>query len=257
MGDEGELGKLGLQLGLKTSDNGRFRPKRNPNLMLKRLLVVAALLAVSVAPAGAFMVEPDFQPITPEAFVDDLRQAGFRNGNMPSTRMIEVEGCLLERSAAYTLSLLLESARADGVTIYPLDCYRSFSSQASAYDRRCPVETEEVKSVDPETGEETVVAVKKSRNCSGPPTAAPGHSNHGWGRAVDFGTGRRALACSDVAFKWLQANGARFGWVHPGWAHCGRPGQEPWHWEWGGVTEALPLPITPTFIPEEIEALIR
>jgi hypothetical protein len=33
--------------------------------------------------------------------------------------------------------------------------------------------------------------------------------------------------------------------VHPDWAACGRATREPWHWEWGGLTEALPLPLPP------------
>lgn len=224
--------------------------------MLKRLLITLALLAIFVTPAAAFTAT-ELYPITNEAYVDDLRQAGFRNGAMPDIRMIEVEGCRLERSAAYTLSLLLEEARAEGITLVPHECYRSYSAQAKSYERRCPVETQEIKGVDPETGEERVVGTRKSRNCSGPPTAAPGHSNHGWGRAVDFGNGRRVLACGDAAFKWLQENGSRFGWVHPPWAHCGRPKQEAWHWEWGGVTDELPLPIEQTSVADGLEQFVR
>ena len=155
---------------------------------------------------------------------------------MPSAPL-EVEGA--SSSVAYTLSLLLEEAKGQ---------HRLVAQGATTLDansrprRRCPV-VEEIKKVDPETGEETVVEVKKGRSCSGPPIARPGRSNHGWGRAIDFGNGRRALSCGDAAFRWLQENGSRFGWVHPGWARCGRATQEPWHWEWGGLTEQLPLPI--------------
>lgn len=209
-------------------------------------LVGVFVLSVAVAlPVHAAVGDESLGPISDSALVDDLLRENYRNGRMPSTRLMEVDNCVLERDAAYTLSLLLEEARKDGVQLYAQECYRSLDSQQAAYERRCPVVEEEITKVDPVTGEETVVKVKKSRSCSGPPIARPGRSNHGWGRAIDFGNGRRVLSCGDSAFKWLQENGPRFGWVHPSWARCGRSTQEPWHWEWGGLTEQLPL-LTPT-----------
>lgn len=210
-----------------------------------RTVIVVLLVGLIGLPAAAAVGDDDYQPISDEAYVEDLVQAGYRNGDMASIRMIEVGSCLLERDAAYTLSLMLEAAREDGVNLVAQECYRSYDSQAAAFDRRCPIVEEEVVREDPATGEETVVGVKRSRSCSGPPTARPGRSNHGWGRAVDFGTGRRVLSCRDAAFYWMQENAARFGWVHPDWAQCGRATREPWHWEWGGLTEALPLPLPP------------
>lgn len=210
-----------------------------------RITIAVVLVGLMALPASAAVGDEDYRPISDAAYTEDLAQVGYRNGDMPSIRMIDVNGCLLERDAAYTLSVMVEAARLDGVDLTPQECYRSFGSQSAAYDRRCPIVEEEIVKIDPETGEETVTGVKRSRSCSGPPTARPGRSNHGWGRAVDFGTGRRVLACRDAAFFWLQENASRFGWVHPDWATCGRATREPWHWEWGGVTEALPLPLPP------------
>ncbi len=210
-----------------------------------RIAITLVLVGLMGLPAGAAVGDDDFQPISDAAYTEDLVQAGYHNGDMPSIRMIEVGACLLERDAAYTLSLMVEAARADGVELYAEECYRSYGSQAAAFDRRCPVVEEDIIEVDPVTGEETVVGVSRQRSCSGPPTARPGRSNHGWGRAVDFSTGRRVLSCGDSSFRWLQENAGRFGWVHPDWAACGRATREPWHWEWGGVTEALPLPPPP------------
>jgi LAS superfamily LD-carboxypeptidase LdcB len=73
--------------------------------------------------------------------------------------------------------------------------------------------------------------------CTGPPIAYPGTSNHGWGRAIDFKDRRNVLTCYDEEFLWLKNNAHRFGWVHPPWAHCGMETQEPWHWEYAGVTD--------------------
>ncbi|MFP3915598.1 MAG: M15 family metallopeptidase [Actinomycetota bacterium] len=208
-----------------------------------RYVLVGVLVAALAVPVQAAVGDEDHGPIQQSAIVEDLVQAGYRNGNMPGFRLMEVESCLLERDAAYTLSLLLEEARSAGIYLYAQDCYRSLDAQASAYERRCPVVEEEITKVDPETGKETVVEVKKNRSCSGPPIARPGRSNHGWGRAIDFSTGRRVLSCGDAAFAWLQENAGRYGWVHPDWARCGRSTQEPWHWEWGGVTADLPFPL--------------
>lgn len=52
--------------------------------------------------------------------------------------------------------------------------------------------------------------------------ARPGTSNHGWGLAVDLGTGKQ--------YEWLAANGGKYGWENPDWAK--RNSYELWHWEY-------------------------
>lgn len=62
--------------------------------------------------------------------------------------------------------------------------------------------------------------------------ATPGTSNHGWGRAIDFGS--RVNIENSAEYKWMKANAPRFGWFHPAWAEDNDPKngqQEPWHWE--------------------------
>lgn len=60
--------------------------------------------------------------------------------------------------------------------------------------------------------------------------AVPGHSNHGWGMAVDL--------CNEEGrfytpqYNWLKANSARWGWVHPDWAEPDGSRPESWHWEY-------------------------
>lgn len=61
--------------------------------------------------------------------------------------------------------------------------------------------------------------------------ATPGTSNHGWGVAVDFGTGINRFG--SASYRWMQANARRFGWHHPSWAEQGSSKPEPWHWEFG------------------------
>lgn len=63
--------------------------------------------------------------------------------------------------------------------------------------------------------------------------ATPGMSNHGWGQALDLGSGVERSFTSPEHL-WMRENGARFGWTHPVWAHNHNPsdGQdEPWHFE--------------------------
>jgi zinc D-Ala-D-Ala carboxypeptidase len=58
--------------------------------------------------------------------------------------------------------------------------------------------------------------------------AVPGHSNHGWGTAVDICGGVQNQG--SVEFNWLQANSRRYEWFHPSWAYSSP--FEPWHWEY-------------------------
>ena len=216
-------------------------PTSSASKVMFNTLVTFALLATAAMPP--VWSEPNYEPISAEAYVEDLEVAGLRNGNMPSVRMMTVGGCTLDRDAAYTLALMIEAAGQAGVGLYPGGCYRTLSQQHAAYEQRCPEVENEITEYDPATDETVVVGSVVQRECSGPPIAKPGTSNHGWGRAIDFtSNGRSTLDCNDAAFTWLNANASRFGWVHPGWARCGQSTMEPWHWEWGGVREALPLP---------------
>jgi hypothetical protein len=179
---------------------------------------------------------PEYVPAGEEALTLDLELSGYVNGRMPSDRMMTLEGCTLERDAAYMYALLMEAAELDGIPLGWEDCYRSYNTQRASYENRCPKTEIPIYENDPMTGEKLQTGVRKQRVCSGPPTARAGHSNHGWGRAVDFTDGRGVLSCTDRAFRWLQGNAYRFGWVHPRWAWCDRSTREPWHWEYAGVT---------------------
>jgi zinc D-Ala-D-Ala carboxypeptidase len=58
--------------------------------------------------------------------------------------------------------------------------------------------------------------------------AVPGHSNHGWGTAVDLCGGVQSQGSAE--FNWLEANSRRHEWFHPSWAYSSP--FEPWHWEY-------------------------
>lgn len=213
-------------------------------------IVFALLIGITAALGPG--EQPEYAPAGVEAYSLDLELDGYTNGEMDPARLMTVAGCTLERDAAYLYSLMLDAASADGIYLDHEDCYRSYESQAAAYERRCPVVETPIFGKDPETGEKVQTGTNKARECSGPPVAPAGRSNHGWGRAVDFSNGSSVLSCYDEAFHWLKLNAHRFGWVHPDWAHCGKSSQEPWHWEWAGVTDptlVAYVTIDPDLIP--------
>lgn len=195
------------------------------------------LLAIVIFVAGLGPVElPEYAPAGEKAYTLDLELDGYKNGKMDPDRLLKVGDCLLERDAAYTYSLMKEAAEDDGIYLYTEGCYRSLEKQVAAYNRRCPQRKVATYTTDV-YGAKVKTGTKQMRVCTGPPTAYPGTSNHGWGRAIDFRDRRNVLTCYDKEFVWLKNNAHRFGWVHPAWAHCGKETQEPWHWEYAGVTD--------------------
>lgn len=115
--------------------------------------------------------------------------------SIPSAR-----GHRAEPGAASGMDAMIRAARADGVTIRLTDSYRTYAQQVELKKRK-PREA-----------------------------AEPGHSRHGWGLAFDIAVGGYGSA----AYKWLAANGARFGFANPAWARQGGSKPEPWHWEFVG-----------------------
>lgn len=199
------------------------------------------LLALVLVIAGLAPGElPEYAPAGDEAYTVDLQLDGYRNGYMDSDRLMTVNGCTLERDAAYTYSLMVAAAEEeDGIYLRPASCYRTYSQQRSAYDRACPVTEVPIYEQSEVSGGKVQTGTKQQRVCSGAPVARAGRSNHGWGRAVDFSDGSGILSCNDAEFYWLQENAHRFGWVHPEWAHCGKVTEEAWHWEFAGVTAPI------------------
>jgi LAS superfamily LD-carboxypeptidase LdcB len=209
-------------------------------------LAAALLIAASVAPSQPF---PDQgEPLSDAAYVEDLVAAGAGNGLLPADSLVLIEsspGCLIEDEAAEAWLLMAAHALADGIDFTPSWCYRNLATQKRTYRRNCPkVPVEPPTAVDePEDGaiEDPAGPVATVRVCS-PPTAKPGNSNHGWGRAVDITADDQLLTCQSAAFGWLDENAHLYGWVHPIWAACGEPKQEAWHWEWGATREPPPRP---------------
>ena len=171
---------------------------------------IAAVAGLVVALTGLPVERASAEsPIHPEN-----RPAGIEgetNGHVRSEALVGVEGtCRTARGAGPSLALMLATARADGVALRPGDCYRPAKQQSAAKNNACG-----------------------RGNCAC--AAGTGTSMHGWGEAVDFRDAGGSLNFNSTGYRWLKANGARFGWNHPRWAEPGGSAcPEAWHWEWVG-----------------------
>jgi hypothetical protein len=188
---------------------------RRPLLaLLATTLVLVGLLADPAAAESP--VRPDNKP-TPVADRE--------NGRLRSSDLITVlPGCRAYRAAAPSLALLFRQAAAVNVPLFGNDCYRPIDDQVSLYSYN----------------------TSNGGPCTATPSYYPdgrvrGTSNHGWGKAVDFGNRGGSLTFSSPGYRFLTQYAARVGWNHPGWARQGQACAEPWHWEWVGDGGTLGL----------------
>lgn len=122
--------------------------------------------------------------------------AVYSNGNVPDFALQPLTSQPNHRLAAPAATAwdsLVSAAAADGITMRITDSYRRYAEQVD-------------------------LAERKGLYSQGGLAATPGHSNHGWGLAVD------ADVTDPATLQWLRVNGPRFGFVETS-------DREPWHWE--------------------------
>jgi len=132
-------------------------------------------------------------------------------------------GCTLVREAADDLERLLGAARADGIDLGAVSCFRSIAHQRRVFCAAGDCDS-------------TGGAALRARFV-GP----PGHSEHATGYAVDFvhrgGDCRAVEQCFALTpgGRWLMRRGPEFGFElsFPAGNKQG-VGWEPWHWRWVG-----------------------
>jgi len=135
------------------------------------------------------------------------RFGGERNGGLSAAALQRsASGCVLAVPAALAYDALTVAASEAGHTLQHSGCYRTFAQQIATRERWC--------------------AAGACRFA-----AVPGTSMHGWGLAVDFRIGDRALSYGDELYAWLMNTAPQFGFYHPEWARPGGSVPEPWHWE--------------------------
>ena len=125
------------------------------------------------------------------------------NGFLPAATLCPLAGApghRLRADAAANFARLTAASLAErGTALCVTDSYRSYAAQVDVFTRKPQL------------------------------AAVPGTSRHGLGVALDLGCGVESFGTD--AHRWMQANGPRFGWVHPAWAEPGGSMPEPWHWE--------------------------
>lgn len=125
----------------------------------------------------------------------------YPNGLIPSRYLCPLPqpGRMLRADAALAFYRLNTAYKAHfGTQICLTDSYRPLSEQQSIYAQRPGM------------------------------AAVPGHSNHGWGTAIDMCGGVQSEGSAE--FGWMQANSRKYDFFHPAWAYSSP--FEPWHWEY-------------------------
>ncbi|MBE8966125.1 D-alanyl-D-alanine carboxypeptidase family protein [Nostocales cyanobacterium LEGE 12452] len=150
----------------------------------------------------------------------------------PESELVTISanrGIRMRKTAAQKFEEMVAAARSSGVILVPISAFRSVKDQ-----------------------EQLFFAVGAQRNQTPAQRAAlsapPGHSEHHTGYAVDVGDG--AVPATNLqtnfdntkAYRWLQANAARFGF-EMSFPKDNAQGvsYEPWHWRFVGDRNSLEM----------------
>lgn len=136
------------------------------------------------------------------------------------------KSCDLHRDVANALYRLTDAARAAGIALWPISCFRSIARQQALF---CGA---------------GVIGQCRDPADRARSSAPGGYSEHATGYALDFGTSA-PTGCNDLdpcmsgtpGGLWLRDNATRYGFelsFPPG----NKQGVtwEPWHWRWVGAT---------------------
>lgn len=126
------------------------------------------------------------------------------NGRLDRSNLTSIgSGHFLESAAAANYLQMVSAAARDGIVWTITDSYRTYDVQVR-------------------------LAQTKGLYSAGGLAAYPGTSNHGWGLAVDLGSG--ANRSGTPQNNWLKANAGRYGFS--------TIAREPWHWQYKPTTFA-------------------
>jgi len=195
-----------------------------------RLAALTASVVLLVGVSGPTVARADVSPIFPANRPTPL--AGVENGKVPMSRLIHVvPNCIAAREAGPSLARIFAMARESKVPLAADQCYRSLSQEVQfANEANQP-------------GNNAACVATVGTSAGGAPV---GHSNHGWGKAVDLTDGRDSLTFSSPGYAFMKQVAGSLGWNHPAFAEPGGSScPEPWHWEWvgdGGNLGASPRP---------------
>lgn len=141
-------------------------------------------------------------------------------------RMVAAGAPRLRSAAVEAFASLVDAAARDGMSIFALSAYRSFSDQITAH-------------------EQNVAECGGDEACADRVSARPGHSEHQLGTTVDVVTGRDGFELEQFRgapeAAWLLANSWKYGFIvsYPeGKDDVTGYAWEPWHIRWIGAGEA-------------------
>ena len=197
---------------------------------LATLLVGGSLLLIFPAPIRSWLTPPPLEGLNARLSSDGRLLGHFPYPEASANDLVDVSpGQALHRDAASALLAMQRAAAADGVSLSVLSAFRPTAVQKELFF--------DVKS------ERNQSALQRSRV-----SAPPGFSEHSTGYAVDLGDGRAPQAnlsdnfAGTAAFRWLQANGARYHFILSFPADNPQGvNYEPWHWRFEGSAAALKL----------------
>ena len=130
----------------------------------------------------------------------------------------------LNKEAAKYFRMMVDDAKKDGIKLWSVSAYRSYSTQKSIYNRYVKKD-----------------GVKKADTYS----ARPGHSEHSTGLAVDINTASSKSHFENTKeYKWLINNSYKYGFVErykKGKQFITGYKYEPWHFRYFGVELATEL----------------
>jgi D-alanyl-D-alanine carboxypeptidase len=219
-----------------------FAPSRQPlQRLLSRvglagllmMLAAAGLVAAFPGPLRRWLLPAAEGPVpglAAQPSADGRLLGHFPYGEAPADELVTVApGLEMQRDAAESVLAMQRAAAADGVQLVLLSAFRPVAMQKRIFF--------EVKS---ERNQNALERAKVS--------APPGFSEHSTGYAVDLGdaaapqTNLSERFEQTRAFRWLQANAARYHFVlsfPPDNAQG--VSYEPWHWRFEGSAAALRL----------------
>ncbi len=80
---------------------------------MPKIFALLVVMLAGLAPGES----PEYVAAGDVAYTLDLEVDGYVNGKMDPARLMTVEGCTLERDAAYLYSLMLAAADEDGIDL--------------------------------------------------------------------------------------------------------------------------------------------
>ena len=149
------------------------------------------------------------------------------NGNLSDADLGTIPGTtarVLVALVPQTAALRAAFAHRFGKPLSVTSAYRTYAEQESLFRARFTTDYAASAKIDPRVWNGRTWWRRPGATSA----ATPGTSNHGWGRAIDWGSGVQTLGSAEHS--WMVANAPLFGWWWPTQFRAA-PYLEPWHFE--------------------------